>query len=210
MLKTPFTAAKPPEERDEVMNLRIRVHRTWKIMKFFQTSLIDAAGMSVCRYKGLVEKSRPPSADGETTSGSRSTFKLRRREFVQKPSLAVAEGECRADQGARSNDVQVPSGLHVLLHVGERRHQTAHEKDLGRFVILLHEALLIPLAVLGENLEDLLHAHVLVDDLLHKTLQNSALGEDQEDHHSDGKTMPCSLHHPGTHLVAPGRRTRQM
>ena len=53
--------------------------------------------------------------------------------------------------------------------------QAAHEHDARRFVVLLHEALL------GENLEDLLHAHVLVDDLLHNTLQNSVVREDLED-----------------------------
>ena len=54
-----------------------------------------------------------------------------------------------------------------------------------------------PLAVLGENLEDLLRAHVLVDDLLHKTLlQNPATSD------ANAATAPPQ-HHPGTHFGAP-------
>ena len=52
-------------------------------------------------------------------------------------------------------------------------------------MVLLHEALLNPLALLGENLEDLLHAHVLVDDLRFKTLQSPVQGEDLADHYTD-------------------------
>ena len=50
-------------------------------------------------------------------------------------------------------------------------------------MVLLHEARSNPVAILGENLEDLLHTHVL-GDLLHKTLQNSVLEVHLEDLHS--------------------------
>ena len=64
-----------------------------------------------------------------------------------------------------------PSELHGLLHVGERRRQ-AHARQLtwGASQSAPRSALLNSHLVLGEDLEDLLHAGVL-DDLLRKTLQ---------------------------------------
>ena len=73
-------------------------------------------------------------------------------------------------QRARRNNVS-NFQCEQLVHVGERRHQTharLHERDAGRFEVLLLETLLNPV-----------HAQV-VNDLLHNTLQHLALGENQD------------------------------
>ena len=56
-------------------------------------------------------------------------------------------------------------------HDGERRHRPTpdfHKNDAGGFEILLHKALLNPVH------------HLVVEDLLHKTLQDPVLGENQD------------------------------
>ena len=88
-------------------------------------------------------------------------------------------------------------------HDGERRHRPTpdfHKNDAGRFEILLHKALLNPVH------------HLVVEDLLHKTLQDPVLGQNQHLLRDTTRQLPrhpSHPHHPGTHFGAPWRRPRQ-
>ena len=62
----------------------------------------------------------------------------------------------------------------------------SHKHDAGCLEVLLHETLLNPV-----------HAHQVVDDLLHKTLQDHVLGEDLED--ATPPALPPSPPPPPSH-----------
>ena len=109
----------------------------------------------------------------------KATVDCRKHEGRCQPEEELAEIMSRISNGKREQHV----------HGGERRHQTRarlHENDAERCKVLLLEALLKPV-----------HHLDVIDDLLHKTLQDLVLGENHEDFHGDAAASHTQKSTPG-------------
>ena len=169
---------------------------TYKIVKFSKSLQLTRLGRVTARYKELVENVEIFSANRESSSGSENTFTKKHQEIF--PKVAV---DCHMNTRAsvHRNSVQVS--------VRERKQHdhgaTRPTSDFRRGAFL---------GSAPETLLDPVQAHHVVNDLLHKTLQDLVLGERTSKTSTETPQPPLAPppHHPGTHFGAFACRAGRM